>query len=111
VTKRDELIRPLVDHGLDAIEVYHSDHRPDDVQQYRGLAQRFGVLVSGGSDFHGDPSTSPPAHAAAGAPAVPSAPRSGVAPRSQRNTLGAILLPPEDFAALERRAAERRRPS
>ena len=28
VTKRDELIAPLVDRGLDAIEVYHSDHTP-----------------------------------------------------------------------------------
>ena len=38
VTKRDELIRPLVDQGLDAIEVYHSDHTPEDVVAYRGLA-------------------------------------------------------------------------
>ena len=54
VTKRDELIAPLVDRGLDAIEVYHSDHTPEDVIEYRGLATRLGVLVTGGSDFHGD---------------------------------------------------------
>jgi predicted metal-dependent phosphoesterase TrpH len=95
VTKRDDLIRPLADHGLDAIEVYHSDHQPEDVQEYRNLAQRLGLLVSGGSDFHGeDPSASP---------------RPGASSRSHRNTLGAIMLPPDDFAALERRAGEKRR--
>ena len=94
VTRRDELIRPLADHGLDAIEVYHSDHLAGDVQQYRGLAQRLGVLVSGGSDFHGEDPQAP-------------AERS----RARRSTLGAVMLPPDDFAALERRAAENRSPS
>lgn len=54
VTKRDDLIKPLVDHGLDAIEVYHSDHTLEAVRDYRNLALRLGVLVSGGSDFHGE---------------------------------------------------------
>ena len=54
MTKRDELIAPLVDRGLDAIEVYHSDHTAEDVIEYKGLATRLGVLVTGGSDFHGD---------------------------------------------------------
>ena len=107
VTKRDQLIRPLVDHGLDAIEVYHSDHLPEDVQHYRGLAQRLGVLVSGGSDFHGDPSTQPTAGLSPG----PSASlRAGASSRTQRSTLGAILLPPDAFTALEQ-AAGMRRPS
>ena len=94
VTRRDELIRPLAGHGLDAIEVYHSDHLPEDVQQYRGLAQRLGVLVSGGSDFHGEDPHAP-------------AERS----RARRSTLGAVMLPPDDFAALERRVGASRRPS
>jgi hypothetical protein len=116
VTRRDDLIRPLADHGLDAIEVYHSDHLPEDVQQYRGLAQRLGVLVSGGSDFHGDPSThqgdslhaNPPGSLRAGpSPSL----KAGAGSRTHRNTLGVILLPPDDFAALEGRAAQARRPS
>jgi predicted metal-dependent phosphoesterase TrpH len=116
VTRRDDLIRPLADHGLDAIEVYHSDHLPEDVQQYRGLAQRLGVLVSGGSDFHGDPSTplraGPSTPPPAGDSPGPSASlRAGASSRTHRNTLGAILLPPNDFAALEGRAAQVRRPS
>jgi predicted metal-dependent phosphoesterase TrpH len=91
VTRRDELIRPLADHGLDAIEVYHSDHQAEDVQEYRGLAQRLGLLVSGGSDFHGDVSTPPGPRASS---------------RTNRNSLGIVLLPPDAFAALEQRAAE-----
>lgn len=39
--------------GLTALEAYHSDHRPPDVEQYLGLAREFGLGVTGGSDFHG----------------------------------------------------------
>jgi predicted metal-dependent phosphoesterase TrpH len=114
ITRRDDLIAPLAEHGLDAIEVYHSDHQPEDVQEYRGLVQRLGLLATGGSDFHGDPSTQPGDLLDASSPgslkAGPSTAR-GRTPssRSHRNTLGVIVLPPDDFAALERRAAERRR--
>lgn len=94
VTRRDDLIRPLADLGLDAIEVYHSDHLPEDVQLYRGLAQRLGVLVSGGSDFHGEDPLAPVDKS-----------------RARRSTLGVVMLPPDDFAALEGRAAGRRPPS
>lgn len=116
VTKRDELIRPLVDHGLDAIEVYHSDHQPEDVQDYRNLAQRLGVLVSGGSDFHGDPSTSlgagPSTQPDAGASLrSPASLRTGPSRRKSRNALGAVMLPPDAFAALEHRATGMRRSS
>ena len=39
--------------GLNAIEAYHSDHTPDHVELYLGLAARYRLLVTGGSDFHG----------------------------------------------------------
>jgi predicted metal-dependent phosphoesterase TrpH len=94
VTRRDELIAPLVDRGLDAIEVYHSDHSPDDVAVYRRLATRLNVLVSGGSDFHGEDSFS--ADATGVGPGRPA--------RTHRSTLGVIALPAEDFAALEEKA-------
>lgn len=42
--------------GLDAIEVYHPDHDEASTEKYRQLASRLMVLVTGGSDFHGDPS-------------------------------------------------------
>ena len=44
----------LCDAGLNAIEAYHSDHSPADTALYLDLAQKYGILVTGGSDFHGD---------------------------------------------------------
>jgi 3',5'-nucleoside bisphosphate phosphatase len=41
------------DEGLLALEAYHSDHTMADMAYYVGLAQRFGLAVTGGSDFHG----------------------------------------------------------
>jgi predicted metal-dependent phosphoesterase TrpH len=82
VTKRDELIGPLIDAGLDAIEVYHSDHSPEAEQIYKAMAKRLGALVSGGSDFHGDDPTLNPS-------------------RTRRSILGVVCLPATAFAALE----------
>jgi predicted metal-dependent phosphoesterase TrpH len=41
--------------GLDGVEVYHSDHGPEEERLYLALAQSHGLKVSGGSDFHGIP--------------------------------------------------------
>jgi hypothetical protein len=40
--------------GLNAIEAYHSDHSPRETELYLALARRYGLKVTGGSDFHGD---------------------------------------------------------
>lgn len=47
-------IAGLVDNGLQAIEVYHSDHSATDSVRYLKLVQRHNLLITGGSDFHGD---------------------------------------------------------
>ena len=39
--------------GLSAIEAYHSDHGPRETELYLGLAKRYALMVTGGSDFHG----------------------------------------------------------
>jgi predicted metal-dependent phosphoesterase TrpH len=39
--------------GLNAIEAYHSDHSPSQIALYLELAAQHGLLVTGGSDFHG----------------------------------------------------------
>jgi 3',5'-nucleoside bisphosphate phosphatase len=52
----DDRLTALVDAGLDAIEVYHSDHDASEIEHYGALADRLGVLRTGGSDYHGDPS-------------------------------------------------------
>jgi predicted metal-dependent phosphoesterase TrpH len=50
--ERDELITEMVDDGLQAIEVYHSEHPPDRASHYLEMASDLGLLVTGGSDFH-----------------------------------------------------------
>jgi predicted metal-dependent phosphoesterase TrpH len=47
------LMPELVEAGLNALEVYHSDHGPNETEMYLSLAHRYGLLVTGGSDFHG----------------------------------------------------------
>jgi hypothetical protein len=39
--------------GLNAIEAYHSDHSSSQTALYLELAAQHGLLVTGGSDFHG----------------------------------------------------------
>jgi 3',5'-nucleoside bisphosphate phosphatase len=49
----DDTIAEMRQLGLGAIEVYHSDHKPADVEHYKALAERYGLAATGGSDFHG----------------------------------------------------------
>ena len=46
------LLPELSSVGMNAIEAYHSDHTPRDTELFLGLAERHGLLVTGGSDFH-----------------------------------------------------------
>jgi predicted metal-dependent phosphoesterase TrpH len=50
----EKFISDLRDAGLRGIEVFHSDHRPSDVERYAALARKYKLAVSGGSDFHGE---------------------------------------------------------
>jgi predicted metal-dependent phosphoesterase TrpH len=54
VTRQPAVMAGLVGVGLDAVEVYHSDHTPQTVRELLRFATECGLLVSGGSDFHGD---------------------------------------------------------
>jgi 3',5'-nucleoside bisphosphate phosphatase len=51
----DARIPSLRDAGLDALEAYHSDHDAPTAVGYRRMADDLGLLVTGGSDYHGDP--------------------------------------------------------
>jgi predicted metal-dependent phosphoesterase TrpH len=46
-------VEDLAGYGMRAIEVYHSDHSPENVSYYQSLAERFQLGMTGGSDFHG----------------------------------------------------------
>jgi hypothetical protein len=50
----EEFVARMKDQGLGAIEIYHSEHSGDDVERFRALARHHGLLVTGGSDYHGD---------------------------------------------------------
>jgi predicted metal-dependent phosphoesterase TrpH len=78
LTQMDDIIPRLAAAGLTALEARHSDHDAETEHRYRALAARYGLVVTGGSDFHG-----PSAH--------------------RTSTLGIVTLPEEDFATLEAR--------
>ncbi len=61
----DDFLKELVDCGLDGIEVYHSNHTPEMIEQYLNLAKKYNLLISGGSDYHG-PSIKPKVHLGTG---------------------------------------------
>jgi predicted metal-dependent phosphoesterase TrpH len=52
--------------GLDGIEVYYFDHSEEKKVELLALAQQYDLIVTGGSDFHGDKT-----HAELGSVAVP----------------------------------------
>ena len=83
VHDRDHLIDALATEGLDAIEARHSDHDSQTEMRYRRTAARLGLLVTGGSDFHGDVTHRAPA-------------------------LGTVTLPDADYERLRERALQRR---
>ena len=70
----DARIPSLVEAGLDAVEAFHPDHDASLVNQYIQIARELDLLLTGGSDFHGDP-----AHG---------------------RTPGAVTLPAAEFARL-----------
>lgn len=50
----EELVRRLKDYGLDAIECYYPIHTPEQTAEYLAIARKYGLHVTGGSDFHGE---------------------------------------------------------
>jgi 3',5'-nucleoside bisphosphate phosphatase len=80
ISATDQMIEQLAPAGLDALEVWHSDHSPEQQEHYGRLADRLGLARSGGSDYHGD----------------------GV---HRECRLGAVLLPATELARLEALAA------
>jgi predicted metal-dependent phosphoesterase TrpH len=53
VTNRDELIPSFVDAGLGGIEVYYPNCPDAVVMFYEGLARKYKLTMTGGSDAHG----------------------------------------------------------
>lgn len=49
----EKLALQLVDEGLKGIEVYYPEHSAVEVAQYKNLADRYSLLSTGGTDYHG----------------------------------------------------------
>ncbi len=49
-----EILPVLIDSGLVAIETMHSSYSDEDIAAAKQIAHDFGILESGGSDYHGD---------------------------------------------------------
>ena len=49
----EKLVLELMELGLDGIEVYYPEHTPTQTRRYEELAEKHGLVKSGGSDFHG----------------------------------------------------------
>ncbi len=46
-------IPEFVEYGLRGVEVYYPDHSPEDIEMLLGLCDEYGLLATGGTDFHG----------------------------------------------------------
>jgi predicted metal-dependent phosphoesterase TrpH len=53
LNRTDEVIPGLVEAGLDGIECFHTKHSTGTSERYLAIADRFKLLITGGSDCHG----------------------------------------------------------
>ncbi len=55
----DEIVENLCRQGIEGIEVFYPKHDEADEKRYMAMAEKYGLLVAGGSDFHGFPTRYP----------------------------------------------------
>ena len=53
VIASDQLIIELIQLGLRGIEVYYPEHDQSAIDRYKNMAEKYGLLLTGGSDCHG----------------------------------------------------------
>jgi predicted metal-dependent phosphoesterase TrpH len=54
LNRTDEIIPALVEAGMDGLECFHSKHSTPITEHYLQMADKYGLLVTGGSDCHGN---------------------------------------------------------
>ncbi len=52
-SEKAQIISYLKEIGIDGLEVYYSEHSPDETKFLKELATKNELLISGGTDFHG----------------------------------------------------------
>ena len=82
LNRSDGVIPAMVEAGLDGIECFHTKHSTGTSERYLALADRFRLLVTGGSDCHGMTKGKP--------------------------LMGSVKLPYQHVEKLRERAAERK---
>ena len=50
----EDLLVSMKEKGIAGIEVYYSNHSAEQTERYLSLAHKLDLLISGGSDFHGE---------------------------------------------------------
>ena len=80
----DEVIPGMVEAGLDGIECFHTKHSNATSEHYLSIANRFRLLITGGSDCHGT--------------------------SKGRPLIGSVKLPYQHIEKLRARAQQRNRP-
>jgi len=50
----ETLVEELMDYGLRGLEAYHKSHRPAIIEYHCNLAEKNGLIVTGGTDYHGE---------------------------------------------------------
>jgi hypothetical protein len=53
-SRLDALVSELKGYGLAGMECYYSTHKAEQVTHYVNLAEKYGLIVTCGSDFHGE---------------------------------------------------------
>ncbi|HWJ03969.1 MAG TPA: phosphatase, partial [Verrucomicrobiae bacterium] len=53
IAKLDGIFDKLVEAGLKGLEVFHPNHDKQLEQRYTGIAKKLGLMMTGGSDYHG----------------------------------------------------------
>lgn len=55
----DDIVLDIIAAGIKGLEVYHPKHNEQQIQTYLSIAKEHGLLITGGSDFHGIPARFP----------------------------------------------------
>ncbi|MDD5568730.1 MAG: PHP domain-containing protein, partial [Candidatus Omnitrophica bacterium] len=53
ISNCDDLIPDLMSAGLRGLEIYYPGYYADQIEHYLGLARKYDLVVTGGSDYHG----------------------------------------------------------
>lgn len=53
IEQLEKLLLQLKEVGLNGVEGYYPEYTPENISEYRALAEKLSLSLSGGSDFHG----------------------------------------------------------